>query len=83
MLRMEHRNDFATMVANRVGDLIGASGVTRTWICEQTGIPRVTLHRRLSGLSPFTLAELDRIADALRVPTTSLLPATDREDVSA
>lgn len=33
----------------------------------QTGIARVTLYRRLSGALPFTVDELELIADALRV----------------
>lgn len=60
-------------VAERVSDRITESGVAVVWLCGKTGIPRSTLTRRLSGHSSFTLNELQRIADALRVPVAELL----------
>lgn len=62
-------------VARTVAAAIADSGVTGVWLCERTGIPRTTMHRRLTGLSPFTVAELDAIAGALRVPVETLTPA--------
>lgn len=61
-------------VAQRVAAQVAESGVTIVWLCEKTGIPRSTLLRRLNGATPFNINELDRIAAALRVPTTELLP---------
>lgn len=74
MVRMD-RNELAAQTAQRVADEIKARGVKVSWLCEQTGIPRVTLHRRLTGQTPFNLSELDRIATALHVSTTELLVA--------
>ena len=60
-------------VAAEVSKRITKSGVTRVWLCQQTGIPRSTLERRLAGFPSFTMNELQRIADAIRVPVADLL----------
>lgn len=60
-------------VADRVARQIAEAGVTQVWLCEKTGIPRTTMHRRLSGRSAFNLNELDQIAEALRIPPLALL----------
>lgn len=72
MLHMEHTTT-AEKVAARVSQQIKDCGVQVTWLCERTGIPRSTMLRRLSGRSPFNLAELDLIATALRLPVTDLI----------
>jgi predicted transcriptional regulator len=73
MLRMAHITPTAEQVAAQVSKQIAESGVTVVWLCEKTGIPRSTLLRRLGGHSPFDLNELDRIAEALRVPPSALM----------
>lgn len=75
---MVHMADTTTAqkVAELVARRIDESGVTLTWLCEHSGIPRTTLMRRLRGTTPFDLNELDRIATALRIPTTDLLADT-------
>lgn len=50
-------------VASRISDLMASSGVSVKGLAEETGISRMTLVRRLSGNSPFTVNELDAIAD--------------------
>lgn len=72
MLRMAH-TPTAELTSARVAERIKESGVTLVWLCARTGIPRTTMERRLRGQSPFNLNELDRIAEALRIPTTDLL----------
>lgn len=71
---MEQR-EAVKKVTDRVIRQLTQAGHTRSWLCSVTGIPRVTLDHRLSGQSPLTLNELDRIAEALSVPTADLLPA--------
>ncbi|WP_161605458.1 helix-turn-helix domain-containing protein [Pimelobacter simplex] len=66
-------NTTANIVVQAVVEEIKASGVTVVWLCEKTGIPRSTLVRRLNGATAFDLNELDRIAAALRIPTSRLL----------
>lgn len=72
MLHMEHFTD-SEKVARRVGDLIKESGVTVVWLCDETGIPRSTMLRRLNAHSAFNINELASIAAALQVPTASLV----------
>lgn len=76
MLHMAHSSTTtANLVSARIAGQIKESGVTLAWLCERTGIPRTTMHRRLAGHSAFNLNELDRIAQALRVETSDLLRA--------
>lgn len=74
VLRMAQPEYLAETVPSRVAAAIKESGVTTVWLCAETGIPRSTMQRRLSGHSPFNLNELDVIAKALRLPVTALLP---------
>jgi predicted transcriptional regulator len=72
MLHMEPLTTAASVAAN-VSEQVRESGVTIVWLCGRTGIPRSTMLRRLDGHSPFNLNEIDRIANALRIPVESLL----------
>jgi predicted transcriptional regulator len=65
-------NTYAATVAANVNRAIRARGVTVVELSETSLIPRSTLTRRLSGASPFTVAELDQIAAALNMPVASL-----------
>lgn len=62
-----------TEVAARVREAIAACGVRQSWLCETTGIPATTMRRRLAAATPFNVAELSRIAAALRLDTHDLL----------
>lgn len=50
-----------------------SAGIGKDRLAEQAGIPQTTLKRRLSGASPFTVEELERIAQTLGVEIGSLL----------
>lgn len=52
-------------VAQRVTAAMQAGGYSQKATAEASGIPRVTLIRRLSGATPFTVKELASIADVL------------------
>lgn len=69
--------DINRETASRVQSALDAAGRTPLAVSEQTGIPRTTLLRRLTGTSPFTIAELDLISVLLDVPVHSLIPSTD------
>lgn len=45
-----------------------AAGSNRERICEATGLSRTETHRKLTGLKPFNVTELDLIARHLGVP---------------
>lgn len=68
---MDITTAYPSRVAEAVREAITSSGVTIVWLCDITGIPRTTLVRRLGGHAPFSVAELDAIASALRVPVTT------------
>jgi len=53
---------FPTKVARSVAAAIEAAGESTKSVADATGIARVTLIRRLTGTTPFTVAELALIA---------------------
>lgn len=61
-------------VANAVKDAMTAAGSSHRKVCAATGIPSVTLTRRLNALRTFTVEELILVAEHLGVPASSLLP---------
>jgi predicted transcriptional regulator len=75
MLHMEHTTTTAERVSAQVVKQIKERGVTVVWLCDQTGIPRSTMLRRLSGRTPFDLNELERVSSALHVPVSDLIAA--------
>lgn len=64
-------------VASAVSAAIESAGHTQVSIADATGIPRTTLIRRLRGQQPFTIAELDAIANTLGVHVTTFLATED------
>lgn len=58
----------ADTVARNVAHAMAVAEQNPHSLHSSTGIPRPTIIRRLKGESPFTVAELDRIAYALDVP---------------
>lgn len=74
LVRMDHINELA---AAAVRDAYKAAGVTIDKLSEDTGIAFTTLKRRLSGRTSFRLDELVRIAQALEVPFSELVPQVD------
>ena len=59
--------------AQLVAAAIEAANESKQSIAKATGIPRVTLDRRLDGHAPFTVKELYAIAVALDVPVESFV----------
>lgn len=62
-------------VAATVRRLMEARGVSQVALAEATGIPRVTLIRRLNGQAAFSVEELGAIAVHLDVSLPELLVA--------
>ncbi|WP_197481891.1 helix-turn-helix domain-containing protein [Rhodococcus sp. HS-D2] len=71
---MDHIDELA---AAAVRDAYKSAGVTIDKLSEDTGISFTTLKRRLSGRTSFRLDELVRIAQALDVPFSDLVPELD------
>lgn len=67
--------------SRRVADAIRArlreTGKTQLDIVAATGIPRTTLNRRMTGLSPFTTTELVLIAEFLDTSSSALMHAAE------
>lgn len=66
-----------TRTAAAVSAAIEAAGQTQLGVSEATGIPRATLIRRLRGLSPFTVAELEKIAEVLDTRVSILMGSAE------
>lgn len=60
----ETRNE---SIVRRIKEQMGGQDVTKLGLAEMTGINRVTIGRRLSMATDFTVVELENIAEALRV----------------
>jgi transcriptional regulator with XRE-family HTH domain len=65
-------NTYQRQVAETVAAAMTASGWSEKALAEATGIPRVTLRRRLAGAA-FNVAELAAIADTLRTTVSDLI----------
>ncbi len=70
--------EYKHRVAVAVREAIEQAGQTTLGISEATGIPRVTLIRRLGGTTAFKVDELALIAAALDVPVSALTSPAER-----
>lgn len=81
VLHMEHLTP-ALAVAREVTSLIESSGLSRREVSSRTGIPLTTLTRRLTGISPFSITELDALASVLDTTVLRLVNAADQANVA-
>lgn len=51
--------------------------ISQRRLAEQTGIPVVTLHRKLKGASPFTTTDIALIARELDTSMTAIIAAAE------
>lgn len=61
-------------IADRITNAIIVKNLNVKAISDETGISYPTLRRSLKGGRSFTIAELERIANAINIPTSALLP---------
>jgi len=61
-----------------VADAIKMAGLSQRAVSEQTGIPLVTLSRRLTGRTAFTVIELAAIAQVLNLSLVELAVRAER-----
>lgn len=61
-------------VAERIAKAIATAKRTKVSVSEGTGIPYITINRKLKGRGEFSLSELVLIADELGVHPSELLP---------
>ncbi len=65
-------------VAEEVRALMGRHRVSANRLAVMTGLTQSSMSRRLSGRYPFTVDELEVIAEAFGVPITALFGGGDR-----
>jgi transcriptional regulator with XRE-family HTH domain len=65
-------NPYSQSVADAVKAAMTEAGYTELGLSEASGIPRVTLRRRLQGTYPFNVVELAAIAAALGISIEDL-----------
>ena len=66
--------EYSASVAHHVTQALQSNSQSVKATAEATGIARVTLTRRLTGRSPFNVAELEAIAQHLGTTVSDLLP---------
>lgn len=65
---------FDHRVAELVDAAIKASGKSRNAVAKESGVPYVTLDRKLKALAPFNVSELNRIAQATAREAGDFIP---------
>ncbi len=70
---MPHVADLTTAIAASVHEVLRARGIQQRQIAPVLGLSQPAVSDRLRGRTPFTLADLDRIAEHLGVPVARLL----------
>lgn len=69
VVRMEHETIMKIKEAMKIADR------SSSWVSRNAAIPSTTFHRKLKGGSPFTIPEIVRIAQALSINPSRLLPS--------
>lgn len=70
-------------VAVRIVATIADQNRSKQSVAEASGIPNASFHRKLKGISPFTIPEVGRLADELNVHPGTLLPHAFKEPTPA
>lgn len=66
----------------QIRKFIDASDLPESRIAERSGIPISTFRRRYRGVNPWTLTEIESVADALEVRVRDLTDVPDEEVAS-
>lgn len=61
-------------IAQRVAAAITQADRSKNWVAGKSGIAETTFTRKVNGHGDFTVPELARIASALDIPASRLLP---------
>lgn len=71
------RNETSYQVAHRVSEAVKAQDLTPADLATALGRPLSTTYRKLNGTTPWTVAELAELAQALNVPISALVPPVE------
>ncbi len=69
----------SSRICGVVRQLLADAGVSQKRASEVTGIPRATLLRRLSGVTPFQTSELVALAALLNVNVSDIVIAAEQD----
>lgn len=78
LLRMNTPKATSDRLTVVIGDAMKAAKVSQRAMAEATGIPLVTLNRRLTGHAAFTVVEMAAIAEVLNLSIVELAIRAER-----
>ena len=70
-------------LSQAIKDAAAEAGVSQRDLAARTGIPLVTLNRKLNHLSPFNAVELGAMSETLGVSLAELALRAERVEVAA
>lgn len=76
-------NELSDRLADAIRDATTAAGVSQRELAARTGIPLVTINRKLNHASPFNAIELGAISEALGTSLVDLALKAERQLVRA
>ncbi len=65
-------------IASALAGAIREGRRTQRQVAEESGIPLVTLNRKLGGRRPFTVTELAAVCEVLSISVTEVVSRADR-----
>ena len=83
VLRMNTPDHITEGLARVVSEAIKADGKSQRQVADATGIPLVTLNRRLTGRAAFTVVELASIAKVLDISVVDMFLRVERLTTAA
>jgi transcriptional regulator with XRE-family HTH domain len=83
MIHMTTATQLSDRLANAIRDAASSAGVSQRELASRTGIPLVTLNRKLNHSTPFNAIELGAISEALGTSLVDLALKAERQLVSA
>lgn len=83
VVHMDTSNLTQRAVAGVVSAAISEAGKSQREVAQETGIPLVTLSRRLTGHSPFLITEIGAIAQVLDLRVSELISRAERVTADA
>lgn len=78
LLRMTSAIDSSRRLSQAIKESASAAGVSQRDLANQTGIPLVTLNRKLNHDSPFNAVEMGAISEALGISLLELVLRSER-----
>lgn len=72
MIHMTTAHQVSAALAQVIGEALKSAGMSQRKLSGATGIPLVTINRKLQGITPFSAVELVAVARALGVSFAEL-----------